>query len=350
MKTYCKYGSHRVIEPKGSLPQAALKIDNSPVCYDNECLIEVDILNIDSASFHQIKQACNQDEKKMKEMILQIIERQGKMQNPVTKSGGMLIGKVISVGKSFHNQSLQVGTKIATLVSLSLTPLYIEEIISINMDNEQVKVKGNAILFDSGIYAEMPSDLDEKLVLAALDVCGAPAQVKHLAKEGDTVLIIGAAGKSGLLCAYQAKKEVGKTGRIIGLVNEIEQKKLLEELNLCDDILLADATSALEVYSKVSAITNHQLVDLTINVVNVNNTEMSSILATKDLGTVYFFSMATSFTKAALGAEGVGKDLTMIIGNGYTKNHANLTLNIMRESQLLHDLFIERYAKEGVKA
>ena len=44
---------------------------------------------------------------------------------------------------------------------------------------------------------------------------------------------------------------------------------------------------------------------------------MASILACRDRGLVYFFSMAVSFTKAALGAEGVGKDVDMFIGNGY---------------------------------
>ncbi len=339
-----RYGIHRVIGQTGVLPQAALIIDSTPKCYDNELLIEVDTLNIDSASFHQIKEECNSDISLMKEMILNIVKTQGKMQNPVTKSGGMLIGSIKEVGSQFSNQGLLVGTKIATLVSLSLTPLFIEEIISINITNEQVKIKGQAILFDSGIYAVIPNDLSENLVLAALDVAGAPAQVKKLAKVGQTVFIIGAAGKSGVLCAYQAKKNVGPTGKVIGLVNEQAQKELLEDLGLCDEVILENALNSLDVYEKVSRITDGKLADLTINVVNVQNTEMTAILSTKDYGIVYFFSMATSFTKAALGAEGVGKDLDMMIGNGYTKGHAEVTLNILRESQKLYDLFMKRYA------
>jgi L-erythro-3,5-diaminohexanoate dehydrogenase len=63
----------------------------------------------------------------------------------------------------------------------------------------------------------------------------------------------------------------------------------------------------------------------------------------KDEGIVYFFSMATSFTKAALGAEGIGKDVTMIIGNGYTKNHAQITLDLLKESENLRKIFEEKY-------
>ena len=343
MKTYCKYGSHRVISPKGALPQAAEKIDNTMTLYPNEVLIDVTTLNIDSASFHQIKEACNHDKDAMKNMILDIVAMKGKMQNPITKSGGMLIGEIRQVGADFHNQTLTPNTKIATLVSLSLTPLMIDEIIDINLSNEQVTIKGKAILFDSGLYAELPHDLDEKLALAALDVAGAPAQVRKLAKKGDTVFILGAAGKSGLLCAYEAKKQVGQKGKVIGLVNETPQVDFLKAFDVCDEILFGDALNALAVYEAVSDVTDGKLADLTINVVNVENTEMTSILSTKDEGTVYFFSMATSFTKAALGAEGVGKDVNMIIGNGYTKNHALITLDLLRENKQIRDAFSKKY-------
>ncbi len=343
MKPLCPFGTHRVIEPKGVLPQAAEKIDATPICYDNEIMIDVDVLNIDSASFHQIKEACQEDESRMKAMIEKIIQDKGKMQNPVTKSGGMLIGRIDEIGKNYPQSDLRVGDAIATLVSLSLTPLHLEEIISINMDNEQVKIRGKAILFESGILEVIPQDLDERLVLAGLDVCGAPAQIKHLAKENDTVFIIGAAGKSGLLCAYQAKINVGPKGRVIGLVNEETQRAELDQLNVCDDILLMDARDGLGVYNKIKEITGGKLCDLSINVVNVPDTEMTTILATKDRGIVYFFSMATSFTKAALGAEGVKKDVTMMIGNGYTKDHAKITLDILRNHQGLKNVFNARY-------
>lgn len=338
----CKYGTNRVIEPLGVLPQAANKIDNTMTIYSNEVLIDVITLNIDSASFTQIKNACGKDVSKMKEMILDIVQSKGKMQNPVTGSGGMLIGTIKEIGSDFPNKDIQVGDKIATLVSLSLTPLSIKEILSINLENDQVNIEGTAILFESGIFAKVPNDMDEHLVLAALDVAGAPAQVNKLVKQGDTVLIIGAAGKSGVLCAHQAMVNAGNHGTVIGVVNEEWQIDLLKELGLCHKIVLADATNAIEVYEKVKEVHN-ELADVTINVVNVPNTEMSCILSTKDDGVVYFFSMATSFTKAALGAEGVGSDVTMIIGNGYTKGHAELTLQVVNENKNIKTLFERLY-------
>ena len=111
----------------------------------------------------------------------------------------------------------------------------------------------------------------------------------------------------------------------------------------CHKGIAGSAVMPIEILDKVLAANDGQEVDVVINVVNVENTEMTSILPVRDGGIVYFFSMATSFTKAALGAEGVGKDVTMIVGNGYTKGHAAITLEELRESKALRDIFEQKY-------
>ena len=338
-----KYGTHRVIDPKGALPQPAEKLDNTMSIYDNELLIDVKTLNIDSASFTQIKSVCNSDTAKMESMILSIVSERGKMQNPVTGSGGMLIGTVKEIGPNFPDKKLKIGDTIATLVSLSLTPLHIKKIHHINLSNDQVDVEAQAILFASGLYAVLPIDIPEKLALAALDVAGAPAQVDRLVKKNDTVCIIGGGGKSGVLCCYQSMKKVGKNGKVIVVEYSVENAQRIKDLGLATHVIIADATNVMDVYTKVTAICGEAGCDVVINNVNIENTEMSSILITKDRGCVYFFSMATSFTKAALGAEGVGKDIDMIVGNGYANGHAELTLDIIRKSKGIRNLFEKLY-------
>jgi len=172
------FGAHRVLEPRGGLPQPAVKLDNTTdFIYDNELLVDVDTLNIDSASFTQIRKECGGDGERIKSAILSIVAERGKMQNPVTGSGGMFIGRVEKIGPALEGRTdLHAGDKIASLVSLSLTPLKIEKIIGIKPGTEQVSVKAKAIIFESGIYAKIPADIPEKLALAMLDVAGAPAQ------------------------------------------------------------------------------------------------------------------------------------------------------------------------------
>jgi len=339
-----RYGIHRVISPEGVLTQAAQRIDNNmDELYTNEIVCDVISLNIDSASFTQIKEACGKDPEKIKEMILSIVNERGKMQNPVTGSGGMFIGKVAYIGEDLKDRDLKVGDKIASLVSLSMTPLKIEKIKDIHMDIDRVDVEAKAVLFESGIYAKLPDDMSEALALAALDVAGAPAQAAKLVKPGDSVLVLGAAGKSGVLCCYEAMKRVGPTGRVVGLVRKTEQVKLLMDLGVCHEVVVESATRPVAVLEKALAANGGKEYDLSISCVNIEATEMSCILPVRDGGTVYFFSMATSFTRAALGAEGVGKDVTMIVGNGYTKDHAEITLWELRESQKIRELFEKIY-------
>lgn len=345
MKKGNKFGTHRVIEPKGLLPQPAERIDNTMEIYDNEILIDVQTLNIDSASFTQIKTQADQDVNKIQEIMLGIVAKRGKHHNPVTGSGGMLIGTVKEIGPALEGKTdLVVGDKIATLVSLSLTPLKIEEIIEVRKDIDQVDIKGQAILFESGIYAKIPSDIPENLALSVLDVAGAPAQTRKLVKKGDTVLVVGGAGKSGMLCLYEARKQAGPDANIICLAHNEKSLKRAKDMGFANSYILADATNSVDVYEKVMEVTNGDMADVTINCVNIPDTEMSCILSTKADGVIYFFSMATSFTAAALGAEGVGMDTTMIIGNGYARNHANISLEIIRESEIIRKVYTDLYA------
>ena len=339
-----KYGTHRVIEPKGVLTQAAWKIDNDMTKhYSNEIICDVISLNIDSASFTQIEEACGGDEQKIGEMIMGIVAERGKQQNPVTGSGGMFIGKVAYIGEDLKDRDLKVGDKIASLVSLSLTPLKIEKILAIHKDIDRVDIICQAVLFESGIYAKLPDDMSEPLALAALDVAGAPAQARKLPKEGDSVLILGANGKSGVLCGYEAMKKVGPKGNVVGVVRNPAQVPALMELGVYNKVIVASATEPIAVLDAALAANDGKEYDISICCVNIESCEMSAILPVRDDGIVYFFSMATSFTKAALGAEGIGKDVTMIIGNGYTKDHAEITLNVLRENEKLRKLFDEKY-------
>ena len=339
-----KYGVHRVIEPKGLMTQAAKKIDNTMECYSNEILCDVSALNIDSASFTQIYEACGKDLKKTEQMILDIVNERGKMQNPVTGSGGMFIGTIKQIGDDLKGKvSVKEGDKIASLVSLSLTPLKINKIKAIHPEIDRVDVEAQAILFESGLYAKLPDDMSEELALAALDVAGAPAQTAKLVRPGDSVLVLGGAGKGGMMCCYEAMKRVGPTGKVVALVICEDDAKLLKSMNLCHEAIIASATDPMDVLEKSLAANGGKEYDVSILIVNVPACEMAAILPVRDNGTVYCFSMATDFAKAALGAEGCGKDVNMIIGNGYTKDHAEITLNVLRENQKLRALFDEKY-------
>lgn len=339
-----QYGSHRVISPKGLLPQAADKISNDPHIFSNEILIDVIALQPTATAFGRIKDECDRDVGRMAKTILDIVESSGKFQDPITKSGGILIGTVKEIGSDLlEHAEVKVGDKIATLVSLSLTPLKLHSIDHINLDTEQVYCNGEAILFESGIYTKIPDDLGQNLALAVMDVAGAPAQVAMRAKSGDTVVVIGA-GKAGLLCLAEAKKRVAPNGVVVCLEYSAAQCEVVKQLGIADVILEVNGQEPLDTYNKYMIALDGRLADFTINTVNVPDTELSAILVTKDTGMIFFFSMSTDFVKASLGAEGVKKYLSMFIGNGYYPGHVDITFDIVRRNPKLRTYFENRYS------
>jgi L-erythro-3,5-diaminohexanoate dehydrogenase len=337
-------GLHRVIEPPGVLPQAAGRLDASPAIAPDEVRIRVDRLNLDAASYRQLREAYSGDPDKIRRAVLDIITTRGKMQNPVTGSGGMLTGTVDEVGPA-SPLGLTPGQRVATLVSLTLTPLQITDgLRHWDGQSEQVPCEGHAILFARSIAAVLPDDLPTPLALAVMDVCGAPALTSRVVRKGSVVLIIGAAGKSGSLSAAAARQ--AGASKVIGVVPTEEEAALLRDpaatakAPLVDEIVIADARDPVGLAEQVE--TAGGPADVTVVCVDVAGCEGGAILSTRQGGTVIFFSMATSFSAAALGAEGMAADVTMLVGNGYVPGHADFALDLIRTTASVRQLFERR--------
>jgi L-erythro-3,5-diaminohexanoate dehydrogenase len=317
------------------LPQQARVLDVTSPLRPDEMAIEVEYLNIDSASWAQLREESGGSAEKMRRRITKIVATAGKMHNPVTGSGGMLVGRVAEVGA--HRGEPVVGTRIASLVSLTVTPLVLDEIVDLDPASEKVQVKGRAILFGSSIYAEVPDDLDDEVALGVLDVCGAPAWAAKLVEPGMNVVVIGAAGKSGMLVTTQAARLAGADGRVLGLCWPEETVGAAKDAG--GEALAVDCTDPVAVSSAVMEAFEGAPADLVFVCANVPGCEGGAILACDDEGRVVFFSMATSFTTAALTAEGLGKYCEMTIGNGYVPGHAQLALDLVRSEPRLLERF-----------
>lgn len=372
-------GLHRVLEPRNpagvptSLPQAAYRLDARAQLWPGEVRIELDTLNLDAASYRQLAEKHRTagggvDGAAVRAEVLAIVAERGKMQNPVTGSGGMLIGTVAEVGPE-SPLGLSVGDRVATLVSLSLTPLQItDELAGWDGRSEQVPARGHAILFARSIAAVLPDDLDPRLALMVMDVCGAPALVRRVVGEyaarpavagaadpaaGSTVerggaggrapsvLVLGGAGKSGSL-SLAAAREAG-AGRLVAVVPTAAEAELLRSgpgAGLADAVVIADARSPMGLRHAVEGAGGP--CDITVVCVDVPGCEQPAILATAQGGTIVFFSMATSFAAAALGAEGLAADVRMLVGNGYVPGHAAYAVDLVRRTPTVRALFEAR--------
>jgi L-erythro-3,5-diaminohexanoate dehydrogenase len=358
-------GLHRVLDPAGVLPQAAHRLDPSPLLWPDEVRVRVQRLNLDAASFRQLHEAAGGDPAAVRTTVLKIIADRGKMQNPVTGSGGMLTGIVDEVGPE-SPLGLRSGDRIATLVSLSLTPLVITDgLAGWDGQSEQVPCQGHAILFGRSIAAVLPDDLPAELALGVMDVCGAPALTSRVVTAAagrggrpPVVAVLGAAGKSGSLSAAAARR--AGAGHVIGVVPTEHEAALLRAARACgaadgqgtpglaDAVVIADARDPVAVSAAVRQAGGPA--DVTVVCVDVPGCEGGAILASAERGTVIFFSMATSFAAAALGAEGLAADLTMLIGNGYVPGHAAMALDLIRQEPGVRAMFERRVTAPGAQA
>jgi L-erythro-3,5-diaminohexanoate dehydrogenase len=203
-------------------------------------------------------------------------------------------------------------------------------------------------LFGRSIAAVLPDDLDPELALMVMDVCGAPALVSRLVHEClargavPSVLVLGGAGKSGSM-ALAAAQDAG-AGRRVAVVPDGRQAMTLEGTGLADQVVVADARSPMGLASAVQSAGGPA--DITVVCVDVPGCEQPAILSTAQGGTVVFFSMATNFAAAALGAEGLAADVRMLVGNGYVPGHADYALKLLRGNGAVRELFESRLTRE----
>ena len=338
-------GLHRVLDRPLVLPQAAQRLDTGADLWPDEVRIRVERLNLDAASFRQLERVHAVDGRPdgdaVRAAVLAIVAERGKMQNPETGSGGMLIGTVEEVGPD-STLGLAVGDRVATLVSLTLTPLVIEDgLASWDGLGEQVPCDGYAVLFGRSIAARLPADLPAGLSLSVMDVCGAPALTARVVQEytaqgrAPVVAVVGGAGKSGSL-SLAAARQAG-AGHTIGVVPHQGEADLLAAAGIADAVTIADARDPIALRAAVAAAGGPA--DVTVVCVDVPGCEGGAVLATAEGGTVIFFSMATSFAAAALGAEGLAADVRMLVGNGYVPGHAAYALELLRAEPGVRRLF-----------
>ena len=323
-------GQHRVIGLSSVLPQAAERLDTAMPCQSTELEIAVERLHVDASSLRQLRTAHRGDLEAVRAAILELVHRRGKLHNPVTNSGGILCGVIRTAGAAYPAPPA-IGTRVASLASLTLTPLRLDELSPIDPNSNTVAARGTAFLFQQSPWTPLPHDIPEAVAMAALDVAGAPARVRARTQPGSRVLIVGA-GNSGCLAAVAAA-EAGAVSVLVADIN-VERLRAIAGLQLrAIRSLSADATDAVAFAARVG-----EPVDLCVSCVDRPGVEPACILATRPSGHILFFSMATDFSRAALSAEGVGSAVTLEIGNGLYPGHADLVVDLLRRHRALWGL------------
>jgi L-erythro-3,5-diaminohexanoate dehydrogenase len=326
-------GADRVLDRIGALPQTAARLDPAGPVRPYEFEGAVEWLCLDSTSHRNIRERTGADAGLMANRIMEIVESRGKMHNPETESGGVLLGAVTAVGER-HTTPPAVGDRIVTLGSLTLTPLRLEAISHLDPGSAQVQVAGVAYVSDRAAWAPVPDDLPLERALEIYDVCAVASQTRALAPRDGTVCVLGA-GHAGKL-ALATARDVMEGGTLVAVDVEADAVDRATAAGLCDIGVTADLRDPLAALDAVRA-AGAPAADLTVVVVNATGCEATAILLTADGGTVLFFSMATSFSAAALAADGISTSARMLVGSGYSADRGAYALDLARRSHPLRE-------------
>ncbi len=324
-------GADRVLEPLGALPQPAARLDAAGPVRPHEIEVAVETLCLDSTSHRQIREAEGGDPKAMAARIEAIVAARGKMHNPDTDSGGVLLGTVAATGSAYPEPPA-IGERIVSLGSLTLTPLRLEAVTEVDPDSAQVGVLGTSYIAGRAAWAPVPADLAPARAVELFDVCSAASQVRRLAPGCTAVAVLGA-GHAGKL-ALAAARDAAPAATLIAVDVDAAAVARVEELGLCDVAVATDLRDPLTAHDALRA-AGAPAAELTVVVVNAPGCESTAELITADGGMVLFFSMATSFGAAALAADGVATDLRLVIGGGHAPDRGAYALELVRGSEPL---------------
>jgi L-erythro-3,5-diaminohexanoate dehydrogenase len=331
-----RLGVNRVITPPGSLPQPAERLDAAGPCGPYETEVAVERLCLDSTSHREIRKAADGDPDAMASRIMGIVDGRGKMHNPQTDSGGVLLGTVTAVGERVSSPPA-VGERIVTLASLTLTPMRLDAIENLDAGSAQVEVRGIAYVFDRAPWAPLPDDLPLAMALDMFDVCSAASHVRELAPGGGTVCVLGA-GHAGVL-ALAAARDAAPDATLVAVDVDWAAVNRTTALGLADVGVATDLKDPIAALDEIRA-AGAGPADLTVVVVNATGCEPAAILLTADEGTVLFFSMATSFAAAALTPDGLSSRARMVVGTGYAPDHGSYALDLVRRSPALREAML----------
>ena len=321
-----------------------------PEIWPDEVRIAVERLNLDAASYRQLAEAHGGDGTAIRRGRAR--HRRGPAARCRTRSPAPAACSSAWSTRSARSRpsASQKGDRVATLVSLTLTPLQITDgLADWDGKSEQVPAQGTRSCSPGRSSRSCPDDLKPELSLAVMDVCGAPALTARVVRQyvdkgtKPVVSVIGGAGKCGLAVAGRGAALPAPRGRS-GSCRSRPRRIASTGAGLADVVALADARDPVALAKAVEEAGGPA--DITVVCVDVPGCEHGAVLSTAAGGTVIFFSMATSFSAAALGAEGLAADVTMLVGNGYVPGHADYAMELLRAEPGVRGLFESRLAED----
>ena len=344
------YGLKRVLEPKYVLPTSAWKLDNSRNIYPDELRVSIKRIHLEGTSFKQIFTEVNNNEEKIKQAIIDIVIRRGKLHNPVTDTGGLVYGEVEAIGEEYENtHGFKVGDRVICNASLASVPMHIENITSIDYVFNQIEVEGYAIVHSQIPMVKVREGLPVNLLLFVLDSSGTLYSLSRLATGQRKVLIVGNNMLTNLLFGYVVKRSLGENCEITCL---LDKKTGIQVTGGGIDRLISmvfaemhylDILKPMECIDKMNA---ESLFDLSVNCAEIPGAETINVLAAKPGGTVLFANLINNMNIALYITESISKNLHVHGAEGFVEGYDEYDIEIVEEiAEYFENASIARVAR-----
>ena len=345
------YGISRVLEPKQVLPTSAWKLDNSRYLREGEMRIDVKRIHLEGTSFKEICLEAGDNDQRIRQKIMDIVIRRGKLHNPVTDTGGLLYGTVSEIAPDYENRKgFKPGDEVICNASLASIPLCIDEIISIDRAFGQIEVEGYCIVYTDLPVIRRPEELPVKLLLYILNESGTIYRICSTAVGKRRFLVVGNNQLSNLLFGTAIKKVARENAEIVCLLDRktdtVLKGESIERLkeHVFSEIHYVDILKPLECLVQIKGA---ERFDLSVNCADITGAETINILATKSGGTVIFANLINNYNIALYITESISRQLDIRCADGYLEAYDEFDFNIVRE--LVPYIEDAEEAQEGVR-
>ncbi|MBR4019896.1 MAG: sigma-54-dependent Fis family transcriptional regulator [Firmicutes bacterium] len=329
------YGMNRVLEPQHVLPTSAWRLDNSRTIMPQEIRVDIKRIHVEGTSFKQICMESNDNDQRIKQKIMDIVIRRGKLHNPVTDTGGLFYGTVSEIGKAYDNsKGFRPGEEVVCNASLASVPIYINNIVSIDRAFGQIEVEGYAILYDEVPLVRKPEGVPINLLLFAFNESGTLYRVTNTAVGKKKFLIVGNNLLSNLLFGCAVRKVAREDAQVVCLLDKntdmVLQGKSINELiaKVFNEVHYGDILKPMECLENLNA---RSAFDLSINCADIPGAETINILAAKSGGTVVFANLINNYNIALYITESISKQLDIRCADGYLEAYDQFDIEIIKD-------------------
>ena len=328
------YGLSRVLEPKSVLSTSAWRLDNSRIIRADEMRVSLRSVHLEGANFKQICYEANFNSDRIKQGIIDIVIRRGKLHNPITDTGGLLYGVVEAIGDEYENkEGLKVGDEVIVNASIASFPMYIENISEIDRAYNQVVAAGYAILRSGIPIIKVNEEIPVKQLLFALDESGTLFKLSKLLAGKRRFLIVGNKLLTNIIYGYVIRRTLGEECEIVCVVDKKTGVMVKGEGidRLCSKVF--DEMHLLDILKPIESIgvLGESSFDLSVNCAEVPGAETINIIATRRGGTVLFANLINNLNIALYITESISKALDVLGAEGYSEEYADYDIEMIKE-------------------